>query len=30
VRDEERFLLDLVGNRGNEDGKGMEIIADEV
>ena len=34
MRDEERFLLDLVGGGGNEDGKGMGIekvnVVDEV
>ena len=25
MRDEEQFLLDLVGGGGNEDGKGMKI-----
>jgi len=34
VRDEEQFLLDLVGGGGNEDGMGMGIekvnVVDEV
>ena len=34
MRDEERFLLDLVGGGGNEDRKGMKVekvnVADEV
>ena len=34
MRDEEQFLLDLVGGGGNEDRKGMKVekvnVADEV